>query len=68
MLYAFICVICLHSFHFYLYNKTSQSSKTRIACSRQVTTVYDVVNNKDVNGILRVNNIGPYFIYDFFQN
>ena len=68
MLYAFIFVIyiCLNSFPFCMYNKTSHSSKKCNACSRQVTIVYDVVNNKDVNIMLRVNNIGPYFIYDFF--
>ena len=60
--------ICLNSFPFCMYNKTSHSSKKCNACSRQVTIVYDVVNNKDVNIMLRVNNIGPFFMIVFFSN
>ena len=58
--------ICLYSFPFCMYNKTSHSSKKCNACSRQVTIFYDVVNNKDVNIMLRVNNIGPFFMIVFF--
>jgi hypothetical protein len=60
VLYAYILFISI-----YITKQVSQVKKHN-ACSHQITTAYDVVNNKDVNRMLRVNNISPYFIYDCF--